>query len=211
MPTDVITRTESRGTGKYEQLLARCKGMTATPTAVAHPCDDASLGAVVEAARAGIIAPILVGPVERIRTVAKTCGLDIEQYEIEAVPHSHAAAARAVELVRLGRADLLMKGSLHTDELITDAAVNIFPTLDEKRDIVQNAIDFVRALGAERPKVAILSAVETVTTKIPSTIDAAALCKMADRGQIQGAILDGPLAFDNAISAEAARTKGISS
>src|SRR5436189_146526 len=148
MPTDVITRTESRGTGKYEQLLARCKGMTATPTAVAHPCDDASLGAVVEAARAGIIAPILVGPVERIRTVAKTCGLDIEQYEIEAVPHSHAAAARAVE---------------------------------------------------------------TVTTKIPSTIDAAALCKMADRGQIQGAILDGPLAFDNAISAEAARTKGISS
>ena len=244
MPTDVITRTESRGTGKYEQLLARCKGMTATPTAVAHPCDDASLGAVVEAARAGIIAPILVGPVERIRTVAKTCGLDIEQYEIADVPHSHAAAARAVELVRLGRADLLMKGSLHTDELmsevvkretglrtdrrvshafvmdvptyhkpllITDAAVNIFPTLDDKRDIVQNAIDFVRVLGAKRPKVAILSAVETVTTKIPSTIDAAALCKMADRGQIQGAILDGPLAFDNAISAEAARTKGISS
>src|SRR3989440_2767828 len=120
MPTDVITRTESRGTGKYEQLLARCKGMTATPTAVAHPCDDASLGAVVEAARAGIIAPILVGPVERIRTVAKTCGLDIEQYEIEAVPHSHAAAARAVELVRLGRADLLMKGSLHTDELMSE-------------------------------------------------------------------------------------------
>src|SRR5438132_2354109 len=244
MPTDVMTRTESRGTGKYEQLLARCKGMTAAPTAVAHPCDDASLGAVVEAARAGIIAPILVGPVERIRTVAKTCGLDIEQYEIADVPHSHAAAARAVELVRLGRADLLMKGSLHTDELmsevvkretglrtdrrvshafvmdvptyhkpllITDAAVNIFPTLDDKRDIVQNAIDFVRVLGAERPKVAILSAVETVTTKIPSTIDAAALCKMADRGQIQGAILDGPLAFDNAISAEAARTKGISS
>src|SRR5438093_9862038 len=120
MPTDVMTRTESRGTGKYEQLLARCKGMTATPTAVAHPCDDASLGAVVEAARAGIIAPILVGPVERIRTVAKTCGLDIEQYEIAAVPHSHAAAARAVELVRLGRADLLMKGSLHTDELMSE-------------------------------------------------------------------------------------------
>ena len=242
MPTDVITRTESRGTGKYEQLLARCKGMTATPTAVAHPCDDASLGAVVEAARAGIIAPILVGPVERIRTVAKTCGLDIEQYEIAAVPHSHAAAARAVELVRLGRADLLMKGSLHTDELmsevvrkdtglrtsrrvshafvmdvptyhkvltITDAAVNIFPTLDDKRDIIQNVIEFMRALGVERPKVAILSAVETVTSKIPSTIDAAALCKMADRGQIEGGLLDGPLAFDNAISAEAARTKKI--
>src|SRR5881394_911846 len=244
MPTDVITRTESRGTGKYEQLLARCKGMTATPTAVAHPCDDASLGAVVEAARAGIIAPILVGPVERIRTVAKTCGLDIEQYEIAAVPHSHAAAARAVELVRLGRADLLMKGSLHTDELmsevvkkdtglrtsrrvshafvmdvptyhkvltVTDAAVSIFPTLDDKRDIVQNAIDFMRAVGVERPKVAILSAVETVTSKIPSTIDAAALCKMADRGQIEGGVLDGPLAFDNAISAEAARIKKIDS
>src|SRR5207247_2559959 len=117
---DGITRTVSRGTGKVERLLAGCKGMTATPTGVAHPCDDASLGAVVEAARAGIIAPILVGPVERIRTVAKTCGLDIEQYEIAAVPHSHAAAARAVELVRLGRADLLMKGSLHTDELMSE-------------------------------------------------------------------------------------------
>jgi phosphate acetyltransferase len=242
MPTDVMTRAESRGTGKYEELLARCRGMTAVPTAVAHPCDDASLGAAVEAARAGIIAPILVGPGERIRAVAKATGLDIAAYEIADAPHSHAAAARAVELVRLGRAELLMKGSLHTDELmaevvrrdtglrtdrrvshvfvmdvptyhkplmITDAAVNIVPTLDDKRDIVQNAIDFARALGIERPKVAILSAVETVTTKIPSTIEAAALCKMADRGQIQGAILDGPLAFDNAISAEAARTKGI--
>jgi phosphate acetyltransferase len=242
MPTEVITRMESRGTGKYEQLLARCKAMTAIPTAVAHPCDDASLGAAVEAARAGIIAPILVGPAEKIRAVAKTLALDIAAYEIVEAPHSHAAAARAVELVRQGRADLLMKGSLHTDELmgevvrretglrtarrvshvfvmdvptyhkpvlITDAAVNIFPTLDDKRDIVQNAIDFAHALGVERPKVAILSAVETVTTKIPSTIDAAALCKMADRGQIVDAILDGPLAFDNAISAEAARTKGI--
>jgi len=242
MPTSVTTRAENRGTGKYEELLARCKGMTPVPTAVAHPCDDASLGAVVEAARAGIIAPILVGPADRIRTVAKSADLDIAAYPLEETPHSHAAAARAVELVRLGRADLLMKGSLHTDELmsevvrretgvrtdrrvshvfvmdvptyhkplvITDAAVNIFPTLDDKRDIVQNAIDFLRALGVERPKVAILSAVETVTTKIPSTIEAAALCKMADRGQIQGAILDGPLAFDNAISAEAARTKGI--
>src|SRR5215831_5797536 len=243
MATDVVTaRAETRGSGKYERLLERVRGMQAVPTAVAHPCDDASLGAAVEAARAGIIAPILVGRADRIRAVAHTAGLDVTKYEIVDAPHSHAAAARAVELVRLGRAELLMKGSLHTDELmaevvrretglrtdrrvshvfvmdvptyhkplvITDAAVNIFPTLDDKRDIVQNAIDFMRALGVERPKVAILSAVETVTTKIPSTIEAAALCKMADRGQIQGAILDGPLAFDNAISAEAARTKGI--
>jgi phosphate acetyltransferase/phosphate butyryltransferase len=245
MATSVITaHKESRGSGKYEQLLARCKSMAVVPTAVAQPCDESSLGAVVEAARAGIIAPILVGPAERIRHVAKSADLDIGPYEIVDAPHSHGAAARAVELVRLGRAQLLMKGSLHTDELmaevvrretglrterrvshvfvmdvptyhkpliITDAAVNIFPNLDDKRDIVQNAVDFVRALGVERPKVAILSAVETVTTKIPSTIDAAALCKMADRGQIQGAVLDGPLAFDNAISAEAARTKGIAS
>ena len=242
MATEVVTRAESRGSGKYEQLLARCKGMTAVPTAVAHPCDDASLGAAVEAARAGLIAPILVGPADRIRAVARDAGLDVGAHEIVDAPHSHAAAARAVELVRHGRAELLMKGSLHTDELmaevvrretglrtdrrvshvfvmdvptyhkplvITDAAVNIAPTLDDKRDIVQNAVDFVRALGVERPKVAILSAVETVTSKIPSTIEAAALCKMADRGQIQGAVLDGPLAFDNAISAEAARTKGI--
>ena|SRR5687768_8556678 len=242
MATEVVTRAESRGSGKYEQLLARCKGMTPVPTAVAHPCDDASLGAAVEAARAGLIAPILVGPADRIRAVARDAGLDVGTLEIVDAPHSHAAAARAVELVRQGRAELLMKGSLHTDELmaevvrretglrtdrrvshvfimdvptyhkplvITDAAVNIAPTLDDKRDIVQNAVDFMRALGVERPKVAILSAVETVTTKIPSTIEAAALCKMADRGQIQGAVLDGPLAFDNAISAEAARTKGI--
>jgi phosphotransacetylase len=234
--------TEARGTGKYEQLLARCKEVPAVATAVAHPCDQSALSAVIEAARAGIIEPILCGPAERIRRVAKDLSIDVERYEIVDVPHSHAAAARAVELVRSGRAELLMKGSLHTDELmgevvkretglrterrvshvfvmdvptyhkplsITDAAVNIFPTLDDKRDIVQNAIDFMRALGVERPRVAILSAVETVTTKIPSTIDAAALCKMADRGQIQGGILDGPLAFDNAISAEAARTKGI--
>jgi phosphate acetyltransferase len=244
MATDVATRAESRGSGKYEQLLERCRGMPPVPTAVAHPCDDASLGAAVEAARAGIIAPILVGRADRIRAIAQAAGLDVAKYDIVDAPHSHAAAARAVELVRLGRAELLMKGSLHTDELmaevvrretglrtdrrvshvfvmdvptyhkallVTDAAVNIFPTLDDKRDIVQNAVDFARALGMERPKVAILSAVETVTSKIPSTIDAAALCKMADRGQIQGAVLDGPLAFDNAISAEAARTKGITS
>jgi phosphate acetyltransferase len=242
MTPDVVARAESRGSGKYEQLLERCRGMPPVPTAVAHPCDDASLGAAVEAARAGIIAPILVGRADRIRAVAQAAGLDVAKYDIVDAPHSHAAAARAVELVRLGRAELLMKGSLHTDELmaevvrretglrtdrrvshvfvmdvptyhkpllVTDAAVNIFPTLDDKRDIVQNAVDFARALGIERPKVAILSAVETVTSKIPSTIEAAALCKMADRGQIQGAVLDGPLAFDNAISADAARTKGI--
>ena len=236
--------TETRGTGKYERLLARCKDVPPITTAIAHPCDDVSVSAAIDAARAGILQPILVGPAERIRRVAKDLKLDVDGYQIEDAPHSQASAARAVELVRQGRAEVLMKGSLHTDELmsevvkkdtglrtsrrvshafvmdvptyhkvltVTDAAVNIFPTLDDKRDIVQNAIDFMRALGVERPKVAILSAVETVTSKIPSTIDAAALCKMADRGQIEGGVLDGPLAFDNAISAEAARTKKIAS
>ena len=193
---------------------------------------------------AGIITPILVGPAEKIRRAAKESGLDIAPYEIVDAPHSHAAAAGAVELVRLGRATLLMKGSLHTDELmsevvkretglrtarrishvfmmdvptyhkvfaITDAAINIFPSLEDKVDILQNAIDFFVALGRQRPKVAILSAVETINPKIPSTIEAAALCKMAERGQIRGGILDGPLAFDNAISAEAARIKKIDS
>ena len=237
-------RAQDRGTGKYETLLLRCRGLAPAVTAVAHPCDQSSLAAALEAARAGIIAPILVGPAERIRRAAKELGVDLGACAIEDAPHSHAAAARAVELVRAGRAELLMKGSLHTDELmaevvkrdtglrsgrrvshaflmdvptyhkplaITDAAVNIFPTLDDKRDIVQNTVDLMRGLGVERPKVAILSAIETVTSKIPSTIDAAALCKMAERGQIEGAILDGPLAFDNAISAEAARVKGIAS
>jgi phosphotransacetylase len=236
--------TEHRGTGKYEELLARGKEIGPIPTAVAYPCDEASLGAVVEAARAGIITPILVGPADKIRETAKQLGLDIAPYEVVEAPDSHGAAAKAVELVRLGRAELLMKGSLHTDELmaevvkretglrtarrishvfvmdvptyhkvfaITDAAVNIFPTLEDKVDIVQNAVDFLVALGRPRPKVAILSAVETINPKIPSTIEAAALCKMAERGQIQGAILDGPLAFDNAISAEAARIKKIDS
>ena len=236
--------TETPGTGKYERVLARCKDVPTITTAIAHPCDDVSVSAAIDAARAGILQPILVGPAERIRRVAKDLKLDVDGYQIEDAPHSQASAARAVELVRQGRAEVLMKGSLHTDELmsevvkkdtglrtsrrvshafvmdvptyhkvltVTDAAVNIFPTLDDKRDIVQNAIDFMRALGVERPKVAILSAVETVTSKIPSTIDAAALCKMADRGQIEGGVLDGPLAFDNAISAEAARTKKIAS
>ena len=244
MMTGTTENPEHRGTGKYEALLARCKDMAAVPTAVAHPCDDASLGAVVEAARAGIITPILVGPAEKIRRAAKESELDIAPYEVVDAPHSHAAAAGAVELVRLGRAELLMKGSLHTDELmgevvkretglrtarrishvflmdvptyhkvfaITDAAINIFPGLEDKVDILQNAIDFFVALGRKQPKVAILSAVETINPKIPSTIEAAALCKMAERGQIRGGILDGPLAFDNAISAEAARIKKIES
>src|SRR5215467_2985898 len=244
MATGTTENAERRGTGKYEALLAHCKDMKAVATAVAHPCDDASLGAVVEAARAGIITPILVGPSEKVRRTAKESELDIAPYEIVDVPHSHAAAAGAVELVRLGRAELLMKGSLHTDELmsevvkrdtglrtarrvshvfvmdvptyhkvfaITDAAINIFPGLEDKVDILQNAIDFFVALGQKRPKVAILSAVETINPKIPSTVEAAALCKMADRGQIRDAILDGPLAFDNAISAEAAQIKKIES
>jgi phosphate acetyltransferase len=235
---------EKQGTSKYEELLARCREIGAVPTAVAHPCDDVSLGGAVEAARLGIITPILAGPAERIRSVAKESGLDITRYEIIDAPHSHAAAAKAVEQIRLGRAELLMKGSLHTDELmsevvtretglrtprrishvfvmdvptyhkvfaITDAAINIFPSLEDKVGILQNAIDFFVALGRERPKVAILSAVETINPKIPSTIEAAALCKMAERGQIEGAILDGPLAFDNAMSVEAAQIKKITS
>ncbi|TWA69354.1 phosphate acetyltransferase/phosphate butyryltransferase [Azospirillum baldaniorum] len=229
---------------KYERLVAACRAISPVPTAVAHPCDASSLGGAVDAARQGFIIPILIGPAARIRAVADESGLDIAPYEIVDVPHSHAAAATAVELVRQGRAQLLMKGSLHTDELlrevarkdsglrterrishvfimdvptyakplfITDAAVNIAPTLEDKRDIIQNAIDLARALGNPQPKVAILSAVETINPKIPSTVEAGALCKMADRGQITGGLLDGPLALDNAISPEAVRIKGIAS
>jgi len=229
---------------KYARLLARCEGLPPIPTAVAHPCDYSSLDGALGAARLGLIVPILVGPAARIRAVAEEHGLALGDTEIVDAAHSHASAEAAVELVRTGRAELLMKGSLHSDELlqavarsasglrterrlshvfamdvpnyhkplfITDAAVNIFPTLNEKADIVRNAIDLVRVLGVERPKVAILSAVETVTDKIPSTIEAAALCKMSDRGQIEGGLLDGPLAFDNAISRAAADTKGIRS
>jgi len=229
---------------KYARLLARCEGLPPIPTAVAHPCDYSSLDGALGAARLGLIVPILVGPAARIHAVAEEHGLALGDTEIVDAAHSHASAEAAVELVRTGRAELLMKGSLHSDELlqavarsasglrterrlshvfamdvpnyhkplfITDAAVNIFPTLNEKADIVRNAIDLVRVLGVERPKVAILSAVETVTDKIPSTIEAAALCKMSDRGQIEGGLLDGPLAFDNAISRAAADTKGIRS
>jgi len=232
------------GSGKYEQLLALCSGLAPATTAVAHPCDNSSLTGALDARRLGLIQPILVGPADKIHAVAREAGLTLGDVRIVDVPHSHAAATRAVELVRAGEADVLMKGSLHTDELmsavvakegglrtarrishaflmdvptypkvfiITDGAINIAPTLEDKVDIVQNAIDLARSLDVALPKVAILSAVETVTSKIPSTIDAAALCKMAERGQITGGLLDGPLAFDNAFSREAARTKGIRS
>ena len=229
---------------KYEDLIAKAKQVQKVVTVVAHPCDETSLRGATEAAEAGIIVPVLVGPAEKIRSVAQSFGLDISRFEIIDAPHSHAAAEKAVLLIREGKGELLMKGSLHTDELlqcvtssatglrterrlshvfimdvptypetlfITDAAINIFPDLEAKRDIVQNAIDLFTQAGLGTPRVALLSAVETVTTKIPSTIDAAALCKMADRGQITGGILDGPLAFDNAIDLEAARIKGIRS
>jgi phosphate acetyltransferase len=211
-------------------------------TAVAHPCDDVSLESAVEAARLKLIVPVLVGPSTRLREVAKRTGVDLGGLEIIDAAHSHDAAAKAVELVRLGRAEALMKGSLHTDELmaavvsreagirtarrishcfimdvpghanaliITDAAVNVAPTLEDKIDIVQNAIDLAHAIGITEVRVAILSAMETVNPKVLSTVEAAALCKMADRGQITGAVLDGPLALDNAISPEAAAIKKI--
>jgi phosphate acetyltransferase len=229
---------------KYERLVAATADLQPLATAVAHPCDESSLKGALEAAEAGIISPILVGPGEKIRSLAKSLDLDIAGIDMVDAPHSQAAAEKAVELVRSGKAGLLMKGSLHSDEIlaavtkretglrtarrishvfvmdvpthpqtlfITDAAVNIAPDLPAKRDIVQNAIDLYTGLGLGTPKVAILSAVETVNPGIPSTIDAAALCKMADRGQITGGELDGPLAFDNAISPEAVRIKGIKS
>ena len=229
---------------KYERLIARAKQVSAATTVVVHPCEETALRGPIEAAEAGIIVPILVGPAAKIAGVAREHGLDIGRYEIVDVPHSEAAAAKAVELIHESKGELLMKGSLHTDELmrevtssktglrtarrishvfimdvpgysetlfITDAAINIFPDLDAKRDIVQNAIDLFTQVGLGTPRVAILSAVETVTSKIPSTIEAAALCKMAERGQITDGILDGPLAFDNAIDLEAARIKGIKS
>jgi phosphate acetyltransferase len=235
---------QRRQHAKYERLIEAAKTKAPLPTAVAHPCDETSLGGALEGYRAGLIVPLLVGPADKIRKLAKTCGFDLARLEIVDVPHSLAAAEKSVALVREGKAALLMKGSLHSDELlgevakretglrtgrrishvfimdvpthpqtlfITDAAVNIAPDLLAKRDIVQNAIDLYRGLGLGTPKVAILSAVEMVTVAIPSTIEAAALCKMADRGQITGGELDGPLAFDNAISAEAAEIKGIKS
>jgi phosphotransacetylase len=228
----------------YPALIERCASLEPLATAIAHPCDESSLQGAIEAAEAGLIRPILVGPEAKIRSVAGQCGIDLAPYQVLHAAHSHDAAAQAVALVRAGEVLALMKGSLHTDELmaevvrkdtglrterrishafimdvptypkplvVTDAAINIFPDLETKADIVQNAIDMAHAFGRELPKVAILSAVETVTPKIPSTIDAAALCKMAERGQITGGLLDGPLAFDNAISKEAAAIKGIRS
>jgi phosphotransacetylase len=232
------------GTGKYEQLLERCTRLEPVSTAVAHPCDASALSGAVEAAELGLIVPILVGPAAKIAATAAASGIDLGKFRIVDAPHSHASAAKAVELIREGSAQVLMKGSLHTDELmsaivardgglrtarrishafvmdvptyhkvliVTDGAINIAPTLEDKVDICQNAIDLAIALGREGPKVAILAAVETVTSKMQATLDAAALCKMAERGQIAGAILDGPLAFDNAISKQAAITKGIRS
>ena len=227
---------------RYRQLIEAAQKRPAIRTAVVHPCDEASLAGALDAAADRLIVPILVGPHAKIRKAADAAKRSLQKIEIIDTPHSHAAATRAVELAREGRVEALMKGALHTDELmgavvktdtglrterrmshvfaldvphypkpllITDAAINIYPDLETKRDIVQNAIDLAHALGIAVPKVAILSAVETVYPKITSTVEAAALCKMADRGQISGGQIDGPLAFDNAVSKEAARTKGI--
>jgi len=227
---------------KYQRLIDAAKAVEPVPTAVAHPCDQSSLSGAVDAAKLGLIRPILVGPKAKIEALAKSLKLDIAGYELVDAPHSHAAAAKAVELVRTGKAEALMKGALHTDELmaevvkrdtglrtarrishcfvmdvpsyataliISDAAVNISPSLKDKVDIVQNAIDLAHALRFPEVRVAILSAMETVNPDVPSTVEAAALCKMADRGQITGGILDGPLALDNAINLEAADIKKI--
>ena len=232
------------GTGKYEKLVARCRRLQPIPTAVAYPCEETALSGAIEAGEAGLIQPILVGPAATIRAIARKKNIRLGSAEIVEAADGRMAAAKAVELVRQGKAELLMKGSLHTDELlgavvaretglrtgrrlshvfildvptyhkalvVTDAAINIAPTLEDKVDICQNAIDLASSFGVGTPKVAILAAVETVTSKMPATIDAAALCKMAERGQIKGAIVDGPMAFDNAISKEAARIKGIRS
>jgi len=229
---------------KYDRLINRCKALAPVTCAVAHPCDESSLRGAVEAGQMGLLKPILVGPEARIEALAKQFGIDISGLEVVDAPHSEGSAETAVRLAREGKAEMLMKGSLHTDELmaavvkretglrtsrrishcfimdvpsidrvliITDAAVNIFPTLIDKVHIIQNAIDLAHALGQENPKVAILSAMETINPNVPSTIEAGALCKMADRGQITGAVLDGPLALDNAIDLGAARIKKINS
>lgn len=229
---------------RYRELLLKTAALEPVTAAVVHPCDEASLTAAVEAAKAGLIKPLLVGPETKVRTIASSAVLDISSYTLIPAAHSHDAAEKAVRLVVAGKAEVLMKGSLHTDELmgavvaragglrtkrrmshvyvmdvpsyprpllITDAAINIDPDLADKRDIVQNAIDLAIVLGIATPKVAILSAVETVNAKLRSTMDAAALCKMAERGQITGGVLDGPLAFDNAVSQAAALAKGVES
>ncbi len=238
-PELVLRRGDSFG-----PIFKACEGLPPVSCAVVHPCDRDSLLGPIESAKRGLIAPVLIGPEDKIRTVAKSENVDLAPYTIVSVDHSHAAAAKAVEMARAGEVESLMKGSLHTDELlgavvpsatglrtsrrishvfvmdvpsypklllITDVAVNIYPKLKEKVDIVQNAIDLAHVLGIYEPRVAILSAVETVNPDIESTLDAASLCKMADRGQITGGIVDGPLAFDNAISLQAAQTKKIHS
>ncbi len=239
-----LPKVQLRRDDRYLLLLEACKGLETMPCAVAHPCSEEALVGAIEAAEHDLIVPILVGPEKKIASVAEAAGVDISPFKLVPTDHSHHAAEIAVSLVRSGEARLLMKGSLHTDELlsavmaretglrterrlshcfviavptypraliVTDAAINIAPNLEEKRDIIQNAIELAHAIRVPEPKVAILSAVETVTPKIPSTIEAAALCKMADRGQITGGILDGPLAYDNAIDVQAAATKGIQS
>jgi phosphate acetyltransferase len=236
--------SRATGTGKYEHVLERCRSLEAVPTAVAHPCEASALAGAIEAGAKGLITPILVGPTAKIQEIAAANNIDLGKTRIVHAAHSHAAASQAVALVRQGEAELLMKGSLHTDELlsavvaketglrtgrrishvfimdvptyhkvliVTDAAINIAPALEDKVDICRNAIDLAISFGVKPPKVAILAAVETVNSKMPATLDAAALCKMAERGQITGGILDGPLAFDNAISKEAAAIKGIRS
>ncbi len=242
-PRVVLPEIDLRQTGRrYERLMEMTKGLNPIRTAVVHPVDTPSLVGAVEAARVKLILPVLVGPEVKIRAAAAQAGLDLSPYEIVATEHSDAAAVQAVAMARAGKVEALMKGAIHTEELmhavvdrdlgprtarrmshvfaidapgyprplfVTDAAINIYPTLADKRDIIQNAIELVNSLGISQPRVAVLSAVETVTESIRSTLDAAALCKMADRGQITGGILDGPLAFDNAVSAEAANTKGI--
>ncbi|MGM0981859.1 MAG: bifunctional enoyl-CoA hydratase/phosphate acetyltransferase [Pseudomonadota bacterium] len=243
-PRTVLPTVRLAERGRLHEILSAADHPPAIPVAVVHPVDDVSLTGAVAAAHQGLITPLLVGPEAKIRAAADTAEIDISEFEVIDAPHSHAAAERAVALVKEGRAEALMKGALHTDELmhevlkregglrtersishvmafdvptyprplfITDAAINITPSLDQKRDIVCNAIELAQALGNADPKVAILAAVETVNSRMPSTLDAAALCKMADRGQIKGGTLDGPLAFDNAISESAARTKGIDS
>jgi phosphate acetyltransferase len=239
---DAAQRVEGRSHEKYERLIAAAQKLPSIGIAVVHPCDDVSLESAVEAARLGFVQPILVGPLVRIREIANRMKLDISSFELVDAEHSVDSATKAVQLVRAGKAEALMKGSLHTDELmgavvakdggirtarrishcfimdvpdhddaliITDAAVNIAPTLAVKVDIVQNAIDLAHAMGVAEVRVAILSAMETVNPKLASTIEAAALCKMADRGQITGALLDGPLALDNAIDPKAAAIKRI--
>lgn len=233
----------AKGDWGYDNLIRSCGPLDLVITAVVHPCDRDSILGPIQAAEANLIDPILVGPEKKIRKAAGSAGVDISRYRLIRTEHSHAAAEAAVALARSGEAEALMKGSLHTDELmgavvkrdtglrtgrrlshvflmdiptfprplfITDAAISIYPTLMDKQDICQNAIDLARDMGIETPRVAVLSAVETVNPEIPSTVEAAALCKMADRGQITGGIVDGPFAYDNAISEEAARTKGIS-